>query len=93
MATAVRIAAMETRLSFTISACTKSCPLIGSMDTCLPFIRAGGRLLLTLKGQHRPGVLSSPRVQDAWEGDLRTTDNSDNRPDNHPDNRPIAAYG
>jgi hypothetical protein len=49
---------METRFNSTISQCTKSCLLIGSIDTYLPFCTPVSRLLLTLKVQHRPGVLS-----------------------------------
>lgn len=55
MAITVRIAAMEARLSFTISACTKSCPLIGSMDTCLPFIRAGEPAAVDARRSAPPG--------------------------------------
>ena len=79
---------MEMRLSFTISACTKSCPLIGSMDTCLPFyFRAGEPATGCCRDSKASTVRECrPRAQDACGRGLRATDNSDNHPDNRSDN-------
>lgn|SRR5690242_7911016 len=74
MATRARIAAMETRFTFTMSQCTKSCLLIGPIDIYLPFLRAGDPAAVDARWPAPPGsAVLAPSVPGAGVSEPPTT--------------------